>query len=443
MRFVVALALLASLGSVGAQVPDHLKCYKVKDSAVKALYTADLGGPAAEPGCQIKVPGTMLCVETEKQNITPTPPGGGPAPASAGRFVCYKLKCPKAVLAPITVSDQFGTRAVEPKTPKMLCAPEGTSTTTTSTMDTTTTSTTSTSNTTTTSTSTTTLPDCNVIAGACWYLGALAASCDDTCAAESRVYDDATRTFAGSDGTDANCSGVMSVFGIVDDVFPFTPGPGLGCWYSSLDGVIRSLAPSTSSAANANARRACACSLVTIPTTTTTSTTTTSTTSAPTTTLPDCNFIAGACWYLGASGATCDDTCAAQGKVYDDATRTFAGSDGTNSNCIGVLSVFGSFSFNGASPLGSALGCAVYVEMDAYRDTTFTQPESGLSDWRRACACSVSSVPTTTTTTTSTATTTLLPCEASGPPVCGGACSVPGSFCTHNAFFNTCECVNP
>ena len=69
---------------VSAQVSDHLKCYKVKDSRPKASYDADLQGLAPEPGCTIKVPAKLLCVETTKTNVQPTPPGGGSG-SPAGR----------------------------------------------------------------------------------------------------------------------------------------------------------------------------------------------------------------------------------------------------------------------------------------------------------------------------------------------------------------------
>ena len=150
MRRAFLLAILAIASSSYAQVPDHLKCYKVKDPAVRTQYTADLGGLAPEPGCVIKTPAKMLCVESTKDNVSP-PPIGAPAGGPAGRFVCYVVKCPKADLSPVTITDQFGTRDLQPIKAKLLCAPAAVPTTTsTSTTITTTTSETSTSSTTTT-----------------------------------------------------------------------------------------------------------------------------------------------------------------------------------------------------------------------------------------------------------------------------------------------------
>ena len=55
---IVALiaALVLPAFAIAQPVPDHLKCYKVKDSRAKATYTADLGGLVSEPGCLIKIP---------------------------------------------------------------------------------------------------------------------------------------------------------------------------------------------------------------------------------------------------------------------------------------------------------------------------------------------------------------------------------------------------
>ncbi len=128
MSFGLAVAALsiswASLAT--AQVPDHLKCYKIKDPVAKVAYTADLGASGllpADSGCVIKMPGKLLCVDTTKTNVSPPPPGADPGP-EAGRFVCYKVKCPKQTLAPVSWTDQFGSRTLLPKGPKMVCAPE-------------------------------------------------------------------------------------------------------------------------------------------------------------------------------------------------------------------------------------------------------------------------------------------------------------------------------
>jgi len=103
----------------------HLKCYKIKDPAAKAAYTADLAGLTAEPGCRISVPAKQLCVDTTKTNVVPTPPGGGPPTGgNAGKFLCYKIKCPKGSDVSVPAEDQFGSRSVTAKIGgKLLCAP--------------------------------------------------------------------------------------------------------------------------------------------------------------------------------------------------------------------------------------------------------------------------------------------------------------------------------
>ena len=132
MLFLLTWAL-----PVGAQVPDHLKCYKVKDPIAKGAYTADLGGLAPEAGCVIKLPGKLLCVETTKTNVSPPPPGAAPG-NPAGQFLCYKVKCPKVKPPGMPWTDQFGGRTLQPAAPKMLCAPRAVSTTTTTSSTTTT-----------------------------------------------------------------------------------------------------------------------------------------------------------------------------------------------------------------------------------------------------------------------------------------------------------------
>jgi len=121
---VAAGACLACLATgARAQSFDHLKCYKAKDPAAKKTYTATLTGLSAESGCIIKVPGKMLCVQTAKSAVSPAPPGGGPSGTDAGAFMCYKVKCPKGAVAPVSVTDQFASRSLAPSSAKFVCAP--------------------------------------------------------------------------------------------------------------------------------------------------------------------------------------------------------------------------------------------------------------------------------------------------------------------------------
>src|SRR6266849_5606522 len=125
----VGLALCLTWVAPGrAQVPDHLKCYKVKDPQKKAKYTADLdvvsgtAGGISEPGCAIKVPAVTACVPTVKTNIAPIPPGI-PDQGTPNSFFCYKVKCPPVVHPALSGTDQFGSRTVEVKTgSRLLCA---------------------------------------------------------------------------------------------------------------------------------------------------------------------------------------------------------------------------------------------------------------------------------------------------------------------------------
>ena len=140
-KLLATLVSLLVVSSAGAQA-DHLQCFNVKDSAVKKIYQADLtpsdtAFPVA-PGCVVKVPAKILCIDVQKTNVTPLPPGA-PSGAATHKFLCYKVKCPKAQPT-VTVQDQFGTRSVAVKTSSLLCAPVPVPTTTTT--STTTTSTT-------------------------------------------------------------------------------------------------------------------------------------------------------------------------------------------------------------------------------------------------------------------------------------------------------------
>ena len=141
-----SLLLLGLLAPAQAQLPDHLKCYSVRDSLASFNYTADLSGLASETGCTIKMPAKYFCVESAKTiTSSPPPPGASPGPIP-GRVLCYKARCPTTptTLPSSTVADQFGIRTLTPKKTTMLCAPEFVTghTTTTSTSTSSTTSTT-------------------------------------------------------------------------------------------------------------------------------------------------------------------------------------------------------------------------------------------------------------------------------------------------------------
>jgi hypothetical protein len=123
---LIILALGLASSASAQSVADHLRCYKVKDPQAKAAYTADLDGLVAEPGCKIAVPGHLFCTQTTKTNVAPTPPGGADNTGAAGRFLCYKVKCPKATLPAVPWHDQFGMRTLTAatKAASLVCAPE-------------------------------------------------------------------------------------------------------------------------------------------------------------------------------------------------------------------------------------------------------------------------------------------------------------------------------
>lgn len=89
MTHLIALLALVLSASALAQPTDHLECYKVRDTAAKAVYTADLAavGLPADSGCRIKVPAKLICVPAAKTNVVPPPPGGG-GTGTPNAFAC-------------------------------------------------------------------------------------------------------------------------------------------------------------------------------------------------------------------------------------------------------------------------------------------------------------------------------------------------------------------
>lgn len=102
--------------------------------------------------------------------------------------------------------------------------------------------------------------------------------------------------------------------------------------------------------------------------------------------LAACVSHAGACWYLGPPGGSCDEACASHGG-YNDLTRTWVGSEGTDSQCLDVMNALGQAQFVVVQDSGWGIGCIAMSNGDVRRYTNPTTPGASASDWRRACAC--------------------------------------------------------
>jgi len=101
---------------------------------------------------------------------------------------------------------------------------------------------------------------------------------------------------------------------------------------------------------------------------------------------PDGVSVGGSCWFLGEPNQSCDEVCDLRGLNYSVATRTFAGSDGSISNCREVLTALGAdWSTGGDATCSSGLGCT-FDGANAVRCTTPTT-SSASSGLQRACAC--------------------------------------------------------
>ena len=122
----------------------------------------------------------------------------------------------------------------------------------------------------------------------------------------------------------------------------------------------------------------------------TTSSTSSSSTSTTSTTLPLCDaVVSGFCWAFGDAGADCDGTCAAHARVYDTATASYAGSEGTDANCEAVAHALNpGAAFVGPANCPFALGCMYLVGSGNFRCTTpATTASASAGTVQRFCAC--------------------------------------------------------
>src|SRR5205085_6535490 len=105
-------------------------------------------------------------------------------------------------------------------------------------------------------------------------------------------------------------------------------------------------------------------------------------------------LVGGACWYLGAAGASCDATCSGLGLLYSDYTTTYAGSGAASfTPCNDVLAALGMPDIEyGDGTCGSGIGCFYQPAFDFGR-VRCTSPASTSSAFdgdgtaSRVCAC--------------------------------------------------------
>jgi len=129
-RFVVVVALVLSLpllvGGASGDTLDHLKCYRVRDAAERASYSAAIAtrDPAdfpTEVGCTIRTPASLLCVAARQIVISPATVGGVAGQPSQD-YLCYKMKCPPN-RPTLTLTDQFGSHPLRGTHSNLYCTP--------------------------------------------------------------------------------------------------------------------------------------------------------------------------------------------------------------------------------------------------------------------------------------------------------------------------------
>jgi hypothetical protein len=137
---VATLVALAVGGTASAQVPDHLQCYKIKDTAIILKGTVDLEDQLSGPLSPCKISKAALyCRASIKSNpqvfniTNPIPANGftGVALADDQDRICYKVSCPKLdpPVADQVVTDQFGQHTLTKLKTGMLCTPASPGTT--------------------------------------------------------------------------------------------------------------------------------------------------------------------------------------------------------------------------------------------------------------------------------------------------------------------------
>jgi hypothetical protein len=124
----VSMVLCLCAGPASAQfgpLADHLECYKVSDP-LKLVGIVDLSSPqfGLQPGCKIGK-AKLFCVPTRKLvvQVTPNTPVAILGDQQVDDRICYKIKCPVAIIPDKDVVDQFGMRVLTKFKASLLCTP--------------------------------------------------------------------------------------------------------------------------------------------------------------------------------------------------------------------------------------------------------------------------------------------------------------------------------
>lgn len=125
----VAIAALFVRNAVAAELHDHLKCYKIKDSvafgATVDLRPLDVSDFGVDADCTVRGKGRQVCfavnADVTSTDATEIDLAGVDL---TNAFLCYSLRCPVATLPDfLTMSDRFGTRSVSSFRTSTICVP--------------------------------------------------------------------------------------------------------------------------------------------------------------------------------------------------------------------------------------------------------------------------------------------------------------------------------
>lgn len=213
------------------------------------------------------------------------------------------------------------------------------------------------------------------VGGACWFLSAGGEGCGYTCADLGMFYDGLTETYAGSTGSNGNCTAVLDALTGVTAAAPTTQANAMGCYKiaGTANGTrYRGTTTTTAYAQGTSTERACACKF---------------TGSGDPCLDAGGVSVGGACWFMGGLTASCDTVCTNWvGGTYNTATLSYAGSGGSNANCGAVLTALSAPGLGASTNIGNAAGCQISSGSVRNRGTTATTSAASGS-YYRACAC--------------------------------------------------------